>query len=230
VIKTAVAAAVLAVATASGANAATVLFSQDFNSLPQALGTTSVPGFNVITGTVDIVTNGNFGISCVGNTGACLDVDGTPGPGQLQSNAINFAAGRTITVSLDLSGNQRDNVTDDFEFYVSLDQNIALNNVFFCFTFGCGAPVNAPPTSLIGAGFVVQGSDPWSSLSLTFTPASSGSLFVGFYSNSADNVGPLVDNVLVTQAVPEPASWAMLIAGFGLVGAAARRRRTAVAA
>lgn len=31
-------------------------------------------------------------------------------------------------------------------------------------------------------------------------------------------------------AVPEAASWAMLIAGFGLVGAAARRRRIAVAA
>jgi hypothetical protein len=33
-----------------------------------------------------------------------------------------------------------------------------------------------------------------------------------------------------TGAVPEPASWAMMIAGFGLVGAASRRRRnTAVA-
>jgi len=31
--------------------------------------------------------------------------------------------------------------------------------------------------------------------------------------------------VLGTGAVPEPASWAMLIAGFGLTGAAARRRR-----
>jgi len=31
-------------------------------------------------------------------------------------------------------------------------------------------------------------------------------------------------------AVPEPASWAMLIAGFGLVGAANRRRRITVAA
>ena len=30
-------------------------------------------------------------------------------------------------------------------------------------------------------------------------------------------------------AVPEPASWAMLIAGFGLVGAASRRRRAAIA-
>lgn len=32
-----------------------------------------------------------------------------------------------------------------------------------------------------------------------------------------------------TGVVPEPASWAMLIAGFGLVGAAMRRRRAAVA-
>lgn len=31
-----------------------------------------------------------------------------------------------------------------------------------------------------------------------------------------------------TGAVPEPASWAMLIAGFGLVGATARRRRQTV--
>ncbi|QMW24536.1 PEP-CTERM sorting domain-containing protein [Sandaracinobacteroides saxicola] len=30
-------------------------------------------------------------------------------------------------------------------------------------------------------------------------------------------------------AVPEPATWAMMIAGFGLVGAATRRRRTMVA-
>nr|WP_310523920.1 PEPxxWA-CTERM sorting domain-containing protein [Polymorphobacter sp.] len=35
---------------------------------------------------------------------------------------------------------------------------------------------------------------------------------------------------LGTGAVPEPASWAMMIAGFGLVGAAARRRRGQFAA
>jgi len=36
-------------------------------------------------------------------------------------------------------------------------------------------------------------------------------------------------HALNAAAVPEPASWAMLIAGFGLVGAVARRRRTQVA-
>jgi hypothetical protein len=36
--------------------------------------------------------------------------------------------------------------------------------------------------------------------------------------------------VLYSEAVPEPATWAMLITGFGLVGSAMRRRRTAVTA
>ncbi len=45
--------------------------------------------------------------------------------------------------------------------------------------------------------------------------------------NSASH-GPVTVSVLgnIGNAVPEPAAWAMMIAGFGVVGAAARRRRT----
>jgi uncharacterized membrane protein len=39
-----------------------------------------------------------------------------------------------------------------------------------------------------------------------------------------------VNQGFLLTAVPEPASWAMLIAGFGLVGATARRRRAVIAA
>jgi hypothetical protein len=39
-----------------------------------------------------------------------------------------------------------------------------------------------------------------------------------------------VDNIVIDQAVvPEPATWAMMIAGFGLVGAGLRRRKAAIA-
>jgi hypothetical protein len=45
--------------------------------------------------------------------------------------------------------------------------------------------------------------------------------------------GFVLDNITSTPsavgAVPEPSSWAMLIAGFGLVGAVARRRAAATA-
>jgi hypothetical protein len=57
-------------------------------------------------------------------------------------------------------------------------------------------------------------------------------LFLGFDdqpTNFDDNHDDIIIKV-TAMAVPEPASWAMLIAGFGLVGAAARRRRTVVAA
>lgn len=49
----------------------------------------------------------------------------------------------------------------------------------------------------------------------------SGSGFDAFGSASAT----VSWNIEYTEAVPEPASWAMLIAGFGLVGAASRRQR-----
>jgi hypothetical protein len=46
--------------------------------------------------------------------------------------------------------------------------------------------------------------------------------------NSAVDQGAALNVVGRPGAVPEPASWAMLIAGFGLVGALARRRRASL--
>ncbi|OYQ37903.1 hypothetical protein CHU93_00270 [Sandarakinorhabdus cyanobacteriorum] len=50
--------------------------------------------------------------------------------------------------------------------------------------------------------------------------------------NNAKNLGAYVVDTQLSKvgAVPEPSSWAMLIAGFGLVGAVARRRRERVVA
>ena len=40
----------------------------------------------------------------------------------------------------------------------------------------------------------------------------------------------IIDNVTTAGAVPEPATWGLMIGGFGMVGFAARRRVTAVSA
>jgi hypothetical protein len=45
---------------------------------------------------------------------------------------------------------------------------------------------------------------------------------------TSDSFGGYIDSVNLA-AVPEPATWAMMIGGFGLVGGAMRRRRTNVA-
>lgn len=56
---------------------------------------------------------------------------------------------------------------------------------------------------------------------------SPGFLHFGVSDNGyGDNSGQYV----IAVGVPEPASWAMMIAGFGLVGAAMRRRQVAVTA
>ena len=55
---------------------------------------------------------------------------------------------------------------------------------------------------------------------------------IDFYQGNPTVGNFQVDRIVVSQAgaVPEPATWGMLIAGFGLVGAALRRRQAAIAA
>ena len=53
------------------------------------------------------------------------------------------------------------------------------------------------------------------------------------YSGNAQGLGDEgwgVSNLSVTGGVPEPATWALLVAGFGFVGASLRRQRPAVPA
>lgn len=50
-----------------------------------------------------------------------------------------------------------------------------------------------------------------------------------FRSLSNTEYGPILDNVAIAE-VPEPATWSLLILGFGLIGYAARRRVTTVSA
>ncbi|MBL8315094.1 MAG: DUF642 domain-containing protein [Rubrivivax sp.] len=59
---------------------------------------------------------------------------------------------------------------------------------------------------------------------LTWTALAAGSQLVKFESVAGGNSGPVLDNVILT-AVPEPETYAMLLAGLAVVGFVARRRK-----
>lgn len=75
------------------------------------------------------------------------------------------------------------------------------------------------PTSAIPPRAQIAGL-PLRTFAVVFAPSNGGPAFVGF-GGTLDYVG---DTPQELAGVPEPASWAMMIAGFGLAGAAARRR------
>jgi hypothetical protein len=65
----------------------------------------------------------------------------------------------------------------------------------------------------------------WQKASFVFTPTSSTAVLTFLAKGTPDGLPPfsLLDGV-TGSAVPEASTWAMLIVGFGLVGAASRRR------
>lgn len=83
-------------------------------------------------------------------------------------------------------------------------------------------------------GFVSGGHLTWNPIAPITT--SDGSVFrVAFQDLSGLDVNTVTDKAYITvdhiaAGVPEPASWALMIGGFGMVGAMLRRRRAAMAA
>lgn len=191
--------AIASVAMASfAAQASTTVFSDTFESASLALNTIPA-GWAVADGTVDVVTTGTYGLTCAGGAGRCVDLDGsTMNPGVL-SRTFASVAGMTYTLSFDLSGNQRTAASDTV-------------SVMFGSTT---------------ASFTVAKNDPWLQRQVSYTALQGGQVTLSFANSGADNQGAMLDNVSVT-AVPEPESYALMLAGLGLMGTIVRRRKQAV--
>ncbi len=179
-----------------------------------------------VTGQVDIIAHGSF-FNCPG-PGSCVDLDGTSGPGRLTSlSSFSFNAGDTIRLSYELSGNQRVGGSDGWFSGFTFAGATQLNNYGFNY-FGSDVVVGNFLTTGITTSTTIASNAPFAQRSLFFTAGNAGSLTFNIGTNSADNFGPVLDNVTldISNAVPEPATWGMMIAGFGIVGSALRRRRS----
>lgn len=168
--------------------------------------------------------SGDFGITC---SGSCVDLDGSSGPGKLTSLAsFAFNPGDVIRLSFSLGGSQRSSAFDNYAVGFNFGGVTSLVN--YGFNWGLGDVIVIPGTSTasITTSTGIAGTDPFSTRSIFFTAGSAGTLKFSIGTSSADNIGPLLDDVKLTidARVPEPAAWAMMLAGFGLVGAAMRRR------
>ena len=225
----------LAVAASAAPASAGVVYSNNFdaeNGGNTALNYNGFNGLTVTNGTVDLVKSGDFGIICSGGAGACVDLDGsTSDSGLVSSNSYAFNAGERVALSLLFSGNQRnapppDAFTMSFNFAGPVSGTYGLMSSFFgnvnfgSFTNTSGLTLsisNVPPNFAI------------TDVTFFFDPTNGSSTTFGLQDAGNDNIGIVIDNLsLSVGAVPEPATWAMMIAGFGLAGLGLRRRTSRV--
>jgi hypothetical protein len=99
------------------------------------------------------------------------------------------------------------------------------------FGFDYGNPSASDVPVAVTINGIEYASNPRPSFGFFGMTGATGPISIAWRAAGLEGQG-IIDNFSVATgtvggAVPEPASWAMLIAGFGLVGAAARRRRNA---
>lgn len=165
-------------------------------------GSTAISGWNVTSGSVDYI-NGYWMAS---NGSRSVDLAGSS-IGSL-SQTFDTLASQSYLVTFDLSKNP---------FGGAVPRLLQVSAGAFTQTYGFAA-ANSPADMM------------WAAQSFAFT-ATSAATTLTFAALNDGPYGPALDNVAVSQvggtigAVPELSTWAMMIAGFGVVGGAMRRRR-----
>jgi hypothetical protein len=186
-----------------------IIFQDNFDadSGASVLNFSALANWTVGGGTIDYIRNGGFGISCVGGTGGCLDMDGSSGnAGRITSTAIfNFDVGTTYTLSAQISGNQRGGAADSI-------------------LIGFIDTATSAESFATLSGF--NANDPFALREVVFS-GFSGTYRLFFEGVGGDNIGVILDNVVFSSngssAVPEPGTLGLL--GLGLAGMGLSRRR-----
>ena len=129
----------------------------------------------------------------------------------------------TLTQTLSTVANALYTVT--FDLWANDDNGSYPRNVF--------VNVGGSDLTFSSPGGGTKAAPAWTSQTFQFTAAGSSTVLsfradpvssAAIGNPDFDAFGPAIDNVSVLGAVPEPATWAMMIVGFGFIGAALRRR------
>lgn len=72
------------------------------------------------------------------------------------------------------------------------------------------------------------GGTAWSLKTVSFVAAPGPNVLTFAALGTSDSLGGYLDDINLTGAIPEPATWAMMMLGFGAIGSAMRRRKTSV--
>jgi choice-of-anchor C domain-containing protein len=198
--------ALIALATTSPTLAATLITNGSFELgntsgafSTVTAGGTDITGWTVDSGSVDYISSywaAADGIRSIDIAGSAI--------GSL-SQSFATTAGQSYSVSFDLSSNP--DLSGPRDLLVSIDG---------------GAPsvfTHPGATGKDAAGMN------WTAQSFTFLAGGPSTTITITTNGTAQGVfGAALDNVAAI-AVPEPAAWALMLAGFGLVGGAMRRRQ-----
>ena len=192
------------------AQAATTVFTETFDTYAPNQTPWNGSGVWTTGNSVDLVQSGSFALTCVGGTGNCVDLTGSS-PGGL-STILNLAAG-LYSLTFQFTGNQLDGNPTAQDIRPVSSFNVTFNGVTNTIT----------PLSNSGAVF--------QTFTSTYQVLTGGPVTLAFAQNAGGDQfrGSIIDSIVVT-AVPEPATWALMILGFGIVGSALRRRRRQVSA
>ncbi len=171
------------------------VFLDNFDSDTLALNQTTFNGGWVVSGGT-VDLIGNPGFyDLLPGNGRYVDLDGSSNQAGEFHKDLSLTGGLQYTLAFDLAGSQRGSI-----------ENVNIN-------FG-GVVDN----------LTVNSGDGFSNHTLLFTPSTTGIYSLIFQNSGGDNVGALLDNVSVS-AVPEPETYAMFLAGLGLLGFVARGRK-----